>query len=106
MALGWLFVFFAAASEVIGAAGLKLYSQRKNLRNGTLYIGGFSASFVFLYASFHYLQVSIAYAVWVGIGTAGAVLINMLLLGESKNLGRIISVILIIIGVVGLKALS
>jgi paired small multidrug resistance pump len=106
MAVGWIFVFLAAASEVLGAAGLKMYSQRKNLRNGTLYIGGFGASFVFLYTSFHYLQVSIAYAVWVGIGTAGAVLINMLLFGESKNLGRIISVILIIIGVVGLKALS
>lgn len=106
MALGWLFVFIAAASEIIGAAGLKLYSQRKNVRNGTLYIGGFGASFVFLYASFHYLQVSIAYAVWVGIGTAGAVLINMLLFGESKNLGRIISVLVIIVGVVGLKVLS
>ena len=104
--MGWLFVFLAAASEVAGAAGLKLYSQRKSLRNGVLYIGGFGASLAFLYVSFQYLQLSIAYAVWVGIGTAGAVFINMFLFGESKNLGRIISVILIIIGVVGLKALS
>jgi paired small multidrug resistance pump len=104
--MGWLFVFLAAASEVAGAAGLKLYSQQKTLRNGILYIGGFGASLAFLYVSFQYLQLSIAYAVWVGIGTAGAVFINMFLFGESKNLGRIISVILIIIGVVGLKALS
>ncbi len=96
----------AAASEITGAAGLKLYSQRKTIRNGILYIGGFGLSFAFLYASFHYLQVSIAYAVWVGIGTAGAVLINMFLFGESKNFWRIISVILIIIGVMGLEALS
>lgn len=104
--MGWLFVFLAAASEVTGAAGLKLYSQRKTIRNGILYVGGFGLSFAFLYTSFHYLQVSIAYAVWVGIGTAGAVLINMFLFGESKSLGRVISVILIIIGVIGLKALS
>ncbi|MGZ4161840.1 MAG: SMR family transporter, partial [Neobacillus sp.] len=56
--------------------------------------------------AFHYLQVGIAYAVWIGIGTAGAVLINMFLFGESRNLGRIISVILIIIGVIGLRTLS
>lgn len=104
--MGWLFIFFAAASEITGAIGLKLYSQKRTIRNGILYLGGFGASFAFLYASFNYLQVSIAYAVWVGIGTAGAVLLNMLLFGESKSIGRIVSVVLIVIGVVGLKALS
>jgi paired small multidrug resistance pump len=104
--MGWLFVILAGICEVIGSAGLKLYSQRKNFRNGALYFGGFSTSFAFLYTAFHYLQTSIAYAVWIGIGTAGAVLINMFLFGESKNIGRIVSVVLIIIGVVGLRALS
>lgn len=104
--MGWLFVILAGTCEIIGAAGLKLYSQRKTIRNGILYIGGFGASFIFLYSSFHYLQVSIAYAVWIGIGTAGAVLINMYLFGESKNVGRVFSVILILIGVMGLGALS
>ncbi|WP_040206049.1 DMT family transporter [Neobacillus jeddahensis] len=104
--MGWLFVLLAAVSEVVGAVGLKLYSQQKNLRNGIFYIGGFGASLAFLYESFQFLQLSIAYAVWVGIGTAGAVFINMYLFGESKNIGRIISVIVIIIGVTGLKILS
>jgi len=74
--------------------------------NTVLFLGGFAASFAFLYYSFNFLQVSTAYAVWVGIGTAGAVIINMIFFGESKSLGRITSVILIIIGVVGLRALS
>ena len=52
------------------------------------------------------LQVSVAYAVWIGIGTAGAVLLNMFLFGESKSKARIISVFLIVCGVTGLKALS
>lgn len=104
--MGWVFVLFAASSEIAGAIGLKLYSQQKTIRNGILYIGGFGASFAFLYASFDYLQVSTAYSVWVGIGTAGAVLLNMLLFGESKSMGRLMSVALIVIGVVGLKALS
>jgi len=47
-----------------------------------------------------------AYAVWIGIGTAGAVLINMIFFNESKSTGKILSVILIVIGVVGLKYVS
>ncbi|MED3550623.1 multidrug efflux SMR transporter [Cytobacillus praedii] len=104
--MGWLFVICAAVSEIIGVIGLKLYSQKKSIKNGIIYLGGFGASFAFLYTSFNYLQLSIAYAVWIGIGTAGAVLLNMVIFGESKSKLRIASVALIVIGVTGLKALS
>lgn len=104
--MGWIFVICAAISEIIGVMGLKMYSQDKTLKNGMIYLGGFGISFAFLYTSFQYLQVSVAYAVWIGIGTAGAVLLNMFLFGESKSKARIISVILVVCGVTGLKALS
>ena len=104
--MGWFFVFVAAISEFVGVVGLKKYSEQKTFINAILFGGGFGAAFVFLYISFNYLQVSTAYAVWIGIGTAGAVLINMLFFGESKSPRRIASLILIVIGVVGLKALS
>ncbi|CAM4148308.1 multidrug resistance protein SMR [Bacillus manliponensis] len=104
--MGWIFVFFAAISEIVGVIGLKMYSEKKTLRNGAIYLGGFAVSFTLLYTSFQYLQVSIAYAVWIGIGTAGAVLLNMFFFGESKNMARIVSVMAIVIGVTGLKALS
>lgn len=104
--MGWLFVILAAISEVVGVVGLKMFSQKKSLKSGLIYAGGFGTSFAFLYISFIYLQVSVAYTVWIGIGTAGAVLINMLFFGESRSTGRILSVLLIVVGVVGLKALS
>lgn len=102
----WMFVFCAAFSEIIGVMGLKMYSQNKTLWNGVVYVGGFCTSFVFLYASFLLLQVSVAYAVWIGIGTAGAALVNMFLFGETKSIARIVSVVLIVFGVTGLKVLS
>ncbi|KGR88138.1 MULTISPECIES: SMR family transporter [Lysinibacillus] len=104
--MGWMFIILAALSEIIGVIGLRFYSQHKTLRNLILYIGGFGVSFALLYASFNYLQLSIAYVVWVGIGTVGAVLVNIIFFGESKNLSRIISILAIIIGVAGLKAIS
>ncbi|MDD1503756.1 SMR family transporter [Lysinibacillus sp. CNPSo 3705] len=104
--MGWILVLLAAISEIIGVVGLRFYSQEKNIRNLLIYLGGFGMSFMLLYASFNYLQLSIAYVVWVGIGTVGAVLVNIIFFGESKNLTRIISIIAIIIGVAGLKAVS
>lgn len=104
--MGWVLIILAALSEIIGVIGLRFYSQHKTLRNLILYIGGFGVSFALLYASFNYLQLSIAYVVWVGIGTVGAVLVNIIFFGESKNLSRIISIIAIIVGVAGLKAVS
>jgi len=104
--MGWLLVLLAAISEIIGVVGLRFYSQKKTLRNLVIYVGGFGLSFALLYASFNYLQLSIAYVVWIGIGTVGAVLVNIIFFGESKNLTRLISIVAIIIGVAGLKAVS
>ncbi|MBM7839247.1 paired small multidrug resistance pump [Alkalihalobacillus xiaoxiensis] len=104
--MGWFYVALAAGFEVLGVIGLKSFSQHKSLKNGAPFFGGFGLSFVFLYLSFMHLQVSVAYAVWIGIGTAAAVLINMLFFGESKSKGRVISLVIIVIGVTGLKAVS
>lgn len=104
--MGWLFILFASITEIAGVIGLKMFSQKKTWKSGLLYGSGFTLSFVFLYFAFQYLQVSVVYAVWIGIGTAGAVLVNMIFFGESRSQGRIASVLLIIIGVVGLKAIA
>lgn len=104
--MGWGLVMISAVLETIGVIGLKKYSLEKSYKNMLLLFGGFSGAFIALYASFNYLQVSIAYAVWIGIGTATAVVINMLFFGETKSIGRIVAVIIIVIGVSGLKAVS
>lgn len=104
--MGLILVLLASVFEIGGVVGLKLFSQKSTFLNGVLYIGGFSTSLGVLLLSFSFLQVSVAYAMWVGIGTAGAVLVNMFFFGESKSLSRIVSLAAIIIGVVGLKALS
>ncbi|MDM5250974.1 MULTISPECIES: SMR family transporter [unclassified Lysinibacillus] len=104
--MGWLLVFLAAILETIGVIGLKKFSTTKSIKDAIILMAGFGGAFFFLYASFDYLQVSIAYAVWIGIGTTAAVIINMLFFGESKSMGRIVAVIVIVIGVSGLKYVS
>lgn len=104
--MGWIYILVASTVEVIGVIGLKLFSQQKNLFNLLLFCSGFALSYLFLYFALNYLDMSIAYAVWMGLGTAGAVLVNMIFFGESRKLSRIFGVILIITGVVGLKMIS
>lgn len=104
--MGWLLVIAAALMETLGVVGLKRYSLEKNVANALLFFGGFGASFVLLYQSFRYIQLSVAYAVWIGLGTAAAVLVNMLFFGESRSAARLLSLGVIVVGVVGLKAVS
>jgi len=104
--MGWFLVVIAALMETLGVVGLKRYSQRRNALNALLFFGSFGASFVLLYQSFRYLQLSVAYAVWIGLGTAAAVLVNMLFFGESRSTARLLSLGVIVAGVVGLKAVS
>ena len=104
--VGWLFVALAAAAELVGVFGLCLFSQNRNLLNRVLYYGGIFSAFALLYFSFHFLPLSIAYTVFTGAGTAGAVILNIVFFGESKNIKRILSLVAIIIGVVGLQYIS
>lgn len=104
--IGWVFVALAASAELVGVFGLSLYSQNRTLINRVLYYGGIFLSFALLYFSFRYLPLSIAYTVFTGAGTAGAVLLNIVFFKESKNIKRLISLAAIIIGVVGLQYVS
>ncbi|MES2182040.1 MAG: SMR family transporter, partial [Pseudomonadota bacterium] len=43
------------------------------------------------------------YAVWVGVGAVGTAVLGIFLLGEPANAGRLLSLLLIIVGIIGLK---
>jgi quaternary ammonium compound-resistance protein SugE len=64
------------------------------------------ASFLFLSTAIKTIPVGTAYAVWTGIGAAGTAILGMLVLGEPHNWWRILCVLMIIAGVVGLKLAS
>jgi quaternary ammonium compound-resistance protein SugE len=52
------------------------------------------------------LPVGTAYAVWTGIGAVGAAIIGIVFLGESREFWRLVSLLLIVAGIVGLKLTS
>ncbi len=52
------------------------------------------------------LPLGTAYAVWVGVGAVGTALLGIVLFGEAANLGRLLSLALILGGIIGLKLSS
>jgi quaternary ammonium compound-resistance protein SugE len=52
------------------------------------------------------LPVGTGYAVWTGIGAVGTAILGMVLLGEPATAGRIASILLIVAGIAGLKAVG
>lgn len=60
-------------------------------------------SFGLLTFALRELEVGPAYAVWTGIGAAGAAIVGMLWLGESVSVIKLVSVGLVLAGVIGLN---
>jgi quaternary ammonium compound-resistance protein SugE len=52
------------------------------------------------------LPLGTAYAVWTGIGAVGTVIAGLVLFGESRSALRLLCILLIVAGIVGLKLCS
>jgi quaternary ammonium compound-resistance protein SugE len=52
------------------------------------------------------IPVGTAYAVWTGIGAVGVALLGMVLFRESREFMRILCILLIVSGVIGLKVFA
>jgi small multidrug resistance pump len=67
-------------------------------------LAGYALSIWLLSVVVRSMPVSVAYAVWAGVGTATVAVIGYLFLGESMGWVKAVSLALIVIGVVGLNA--
>ena len=104
--MSWVYLFVAGIFEIGFALGLK-YSEGFTRLWPTLgMVAAGTLSFYLLSTSMKSLPVGTAYAVWTGIGAAGTAVLGILLLGESTNLFRVLSILLVVVGVVGLRISS
>lgn len=64
------------------------------------------SSFLLLFFSTKTLPLGSAYAIWTGVGVIGAVIVGIFLFNEPISLLRIVFVLFILIGIIGLKITS
>ncbi len=104
--MAWVFLIIAALFEIVWAIGLKYSDGFTKLWPSVLTIAAMVVSFQFLSMAMKTIPVGTAYAVWTGSGAVGVAILGMILFGESREVARVLSIVLIIAGVIGLKLFS
>lgn len=103
VSMSWLVLVVAGLFEVGWAIGLKYTEGFTRLWPTLGTVLAMVISVALLGLAMKQLPVGTAYAIWVGVGAVGTVILGIILLGDSASPARLISVGLIIAGIIGLK---
>lgn len=104
--MSWAYLFMAGLFEIGWAMGLKFTEGCSRLWPSVATVCAMIASFGFLAAALKTIPLGTAYAVWTGIGAAGTAIVGIMFFGESRELLRLVCIVLIVAGVMGLKFAS
>jgi quaternary ammonium compound-resistance protein SugE len=104
--VAWLWLFLAGLFEVAWAIGLKHTDGWTRLKPSLFTVATMAASFFFLSLALRALPIGTAYAVWTGIGAVGTAIYGMIFFAEPRDAGRILCLLLILAGILGLKLFS
>lgn len=101
--MAWLYLLIAGIFEIGWAVGIKYCEGFKISLPLFFVIFSMTASMIFLWLAIKTIPMSIAYAVWTGIGIVGVLIYGILVLKEPISLLNILFVGFILIGIIGLK---
>jgi quaternary ammonium compound-resistance protein SugE len=102
----WLHLIIAGLLEVAWAVALKQTEGWTRLWPSVITALLMIASFFFLSLALRSLPIGTAYAIWTGIGAVGTALIGIFVFGEPRTAARLVCIVLIVAGIVGLKLAS
>jgi quaternary ammonium compound-resistance protein SugE len=101
--MAWVILVIAGLFEVGWAISLKYTEGLTRLWPTVGTVLAMIISVWLLGIAMKSLPVGTAYSVFVGVGAVGTVSLGIILFGEPVNAARLISVMLIVAGIVGLK---
>ncbi len=102
--MNWFYLFLAGLFEIGWPLGFKLSqtTSHKYLWLGIAVIS-MGCSGYFLWLAQKSIPIGTAYAVWTGIGALGTLLLGILFFNDPANLLRLLSALMIILGITGLR---
>ncbi|WP_030489453.1 quaternary ammonium compound efflux SMR transporter SugE [Micromonospora chokoriensis] len=101
--MAWLVLVISGLLETAWAIALDRSAGFSRLIPSVVFVVTVVLSMAGLSYALRDIPVGTGYAVWVGIGAVGTALVGMLVLGESASLPRILCLLLVVAGVIGLK---
>ena len=102
--MAWGYLFIAAVFEIGWAVGLKYSQGFTKLWPSVFTLLSMVASMSLLAVAVRTIPIGTGYAVWTGIGAAGTALLGMWLFAEPATMARLFFLVLIVSGIIGLKA--
>ncbi len=103
MTRAWILLLLAGLCEIGWAIGLKYTRGFTRPVPSVLTVAAMLASMYLLAKAVEQLPIGTAYAVWTGIGAVGTAILGILLFQEPRTALRLLSMVLIVAGIVGLK---
>jgi small multidrug resistance pump len=98
--LFWLYLLVAILTEVVGTTLMKFSQGLTRILPTVMMFVLYAVSFVFMALALKKIEVSTAYAIWSGLGTALIAVIGIAWFRESINLPKLMGLVLIVVGVV------
>jgi small multidrug resistance pump len=101
--LAWLYLALAIVLEVAGTTSMKLSDGLSRPWPTLAIFVCYGLGFSLLTLALRHIELSVAYAIWSGVGTALIAVLGLLWFGENLTLAKFASLALIILGVIGLN---
>jgi len=101
--MAWIILVVAGLLEMVWAVLLKHAAGFSKPVPTLGFFVSLALSMLLLAQSLKTLPVGTAYAVWTGIGAAGTAIVGMIWLGESRDVLKLVSLVMLIAGIVGLR---
>jgi small multidrug resistance pump len=104
--MGWVLLIVAILLEIAGTTNMKLSEGFSRPVPSILVLFFYTLSIIALTFAVNRLDVSVAYAVWSGMGTALVAIVALWFFQESVTITKVVALALIIVGVVMLHFAS
>lgn len=103
--MNWIALIIAGIFEIGWPLGIKMSQQPENNKFGWIFLSiiCMTISGAMLWYAQKTIPMGTAYAVWTGIGAVGTLLVGIVFFQDSANIFRLLSALLIVVGIVGLK---
>lgn len=102
--MNWFYLILAGVFEIGWPLGLKLSQTMPSKILGILMaVISMIFSGLLLWVAQKTIPIGTAYAVWTGIGAVGTLLVGIIYFGDSASIWRMLSALMIVIGIVGLR---
>ncbi|MDY5582894.1 multidrug efflux SMR transporter [Opitutia bacterium KCR 482] len=104
--INWMCLFVAGLLEIVWVVALKYAENFSKLLPTAVFVVSIVSSFLLLNFAIRTLPIGLSYAIWTGMGAAGAVAAGIILFGEPTGFWQLLFLSMIVVGIIGINFVS